>query len=57
MKRPNKEMLKKALDLVIEAENAWKAAWDGGIPAGRSDTDGISHGLSTARDLLRHLTI
>jgi hypothetical protein len=56
MKRPNKEMIQKALDLVIQAEAAWKSAWDGGIPAGRADTEGISSGLSTVRELLQHIS-
>jgi hypothetical protein len=54
MKRPNKEMIQKALDLVIQAEKAWKAAWEGGVPF-QSGTIEISSGLSTARDLLQHI--
>jgi hypothetical protein len=55
MKRPNKEMIQKALDLVIQAEKAWRAAWEDGIPAGRADTEGISCGLASARKFLGHL--
>ena len=44
------------MGLVVEAEKAWRAAWEGGIPAGRADTDGISSGLSTARDLLQRIS-
>ena len=56
MKRPNQELIQKALDLVVEAEKAWRIAWEDGVPAGRADTDGISSGLSTARDLLQHIS-
>jgi hypothetical protein len=50
------EMVRKTLDLVIEAEKTWKAAWDGGIPVGRTDVDGIDSGLATARQLLEHIS-
>jgi hypothetical protein len=56
MKGPNKELIRKALALVIEAEKTWRAAWGNRIPALRTDTQAVTSGLSTARDMLRNIS-
>jgi hypothetical protein len=55
MKSPNIEFVQKAFKLVVEAEKAWRDAWNQQIPAGRMETDAISSALSSARDLLQNL--
>jgi predicted transcriptional regulator len=56
MNRPNKELIQQALEKAVQAEKAWRAAWEDGIPAGRADTDAVSSGLSTARDFLQRFS-
>jgi hypothetical protein len=53
--KPKKENLKKSLELVVEAEKEWRAAWNGQVPAIGSNALEIGNALATARDLIRAL--
>jgi hypothetical protein len=54
MKRPNKNMIVKALDLVIQAEKLWRGAWDKGPPP-TPQLLALGDGLEAAKTGLRNL--
>jgi hypothetical protein len=54
MKHPNKTMILKALDLVVQAEKLWRGAWDKGPPA-TPQLMVLGEGLEAAKAGLRSL--
>ena len=55
-KRPDAKRILEALDLVAQAQIAWRAAWPEGIPALQSEEDKISQGLHDAREYLARMS-